>query len=327
MLNIRTTLLAFFALVAGLNVQAQTGNSTIFRFLEVTPSARLAALGGNHTGIFNPQADAFYINPAFLQPHHSKEVSATFVNQLYDVRMGLATSAFDLPKIGTIGVGIRYTGYGEMSEFDENGAELGSFSAGDLAIRAGLSTQLSEKLSAGAAADYIYSSYSLYRSSAFALSGGIYFKNPEKKFSMGLAVRNLGDQFSYYNQTREELPFDVSLGFSKKPENFPFQINFTLTRLNDWDLRVFGEDEQPAFLRNLSRHVIIGGEAPLGKALILRLGYNRYLHEQTRTDRAIELAGASIGLGIKVKGLVIDLSRSSYSQTGGLVQLSVRTNL
>lgn len=173
MLNIRTTLLAFFALVAGLNVQAQTGNSTIFRFLEVTPSARLAALGGNHTGIFNPQADAFYLNPAYLQPHHSKEVSATFVNQLYDVRMGLATSAFDLPKIGTIGVGIRYTGYGEMSEFDENGTELGSFNAGDLALRAGLSTQLSEKLSAGAAADYIYSSYSLYRSSAFALSGGI----------------------------------------------------------------------------------------------------------------------------------------------------------
>ncbi|GAB5410745.1 MAG: hypothetical protein BalsKO_31100 [Balneolaceae bacterium] len=306
---------------------AQTNNSAIFRFLEITPSAKATALGGNHVGIFNANSSLLYLNPAYLTPASSKLVSATFVNYLSDSRIGFANGAYQINGIGTLGIGIRYAGYGDLNEFDEDGNNLGSFNASDLSLTAALSTMLSEKLSAGAGVDIIHSSYHIYNSSAITASGGIYYLDKETNFSAGLSFRNLGDQLDYYDGIREEIPFDISAGFSKKPENFPFRLNLTLRQLNDWDMRVVGETEDPAFFDNLFRHVIFGGEAAFSENFLFRLGYNRLLHEQTKTNQSFDLAGVSVGVGLKIKGLNIDLSRSSYSKLGGIVQISVRSQL
>lgn len=306
---------------------AQTNNSSIFRFLEITPSARAAALGGNHIALFDANSSLFNLNPAYLTPESSKTVSATFVNYLADARIGLANGAYDIKNIGTLGVGIRYAGYGDFNELDESGNDLGSFRASDISVTTALATKLSNRLSAGASVDFIHSSYHIYNSSAITASGGVYFQNKEKRFSAGLTIRNLGSQIDYYNGSKEDIPFDISAGISKKPENFPFQINLTLRQLNDWDMRVFGEDESPTFLDNALRHAIIGGEAAFSESFIFRLGYNHFLHEQTKTNTSFDLAGVSVGVGLRVKGLIIDLSRSSYSDLGGIVQLSLRSQL
>ena len=313
-----------FATISG---TAQTNNSTIFRFLEVTPSADAAALGGNHVALFDANSSLFYLNPAYLTPSTSKTVSATFVNQLSDVRIGFANGAYDIKDVGTLGIGIRYAGYGDFEVLDENGVSSGSFRAGDLALSTALSTQLSEKLSVGVAVDFIYSSYHTYNSSAITTSGGVYYNNPEKRFSTGITFRNLGDQLDYYNGVREEIPFDISAGISKKPEYFPFQVSLTFRRLNDWDMKIAGESTDPAFIDNLFRHVILGGEAALSKNFVLRLGYNRLLHEQTKTSDSFDLAGVSIGVGLTIKGLGVDLSRSSYSDLGGIVQISIHSKI
>lgn len=324
-IRIQICLLTFF--LAASSAFAQTNNSTIFRFLEITPSAKAAALGGNHVGMFDANASLLYLNPAYLTPESSKLVSATFVNYLSDSKIGFANGAYDIKNIGTLGIGIRYAGYGDLNELDEDGNNLGSFNASDLSLTAALSTMLSEKLSAGAGVDFIHSSYHIYNSSAITASGGIYYLDKETNFSAGLSFRNLGDQLDYYDGIREEIPFDISAGFSKKPENFPFRLNLTLRQLNDWDMKIVGETENPAFFDNLFRHVIFGGEAAFSENFLFRLGYNRLLHEQTKTNDSFDLAGVSVGIGLKVKGLDIDLSRSSYSKLGGIVQISVRSQL
>ncbi|MFV1883854.1 MAG: type IX secretion system protein PorQ [Balneola sp.] len=322
--NISCLLILFFSSELALG---QTNNSSIFRFLDITPSAKSAALGGNHVGLFDANYSLFYLNPAYLTPTSSKNISATFVNYLADSRIGFANGAYDIKNIGTLGIGIRYAGYGDMDELDENGTNIGSFNARDLSLTTGLSTMLSEKLSAGAAVDFIHSSYQNYNSSAITASGGIYYLDLESNFSAGLSFRNLGDQIDYYNGFREELPFDVSLGVSKKPENFPFHLHLTLRQLNDWDLRVPGEFEKPAFGDNLFRHVIFGGEAAFSENFKFRLGYNRMLHEQTKTSDSFDLAGVSLGVGLNIRGVAIDISRSSYSSIGGIVQISVSSQL
>lgn len=320
-------ILLLILLVSTISLSAQTNNSAIFRFLEITPTAKAAALGGNHVGLFDANSSLFYLNPAYLTPESSKNVSATFVNYLSDTRIGFANGAYDIKNVGTLGVGIRYAGYGELNQLDENGNNLGSFNANDLSLTAGLSTMLTEKLSAGASVDFIHSSYHIYNSSAITTAGGIYYLDKESNFSAGVSFRNLGDQLDYYDGFREEIPFDISAGISKKPENFPFLLSLTLRQLNDWDLRVVGENEKPELLDNLFRHVIFGGEAAFSDNFKLRLGYNRLLHEQTKTNQSFDLAGVSIGIGLKVKGLDIDLSRSSYSKIGGIVQISIRSQL
>ncbi|MFY0684857.1 MAG: type IX secretion system protein PorQ [Balneola sp.] len=309
------------------SVFSQSDGSTIFRFLDVTPNASASALGGNHTGLYNGDFSSMNINPAYLFGAESNQVSATFVNLLADSKMGFTNGTRQINKNNYAGLGIRFIGYGDFKTIDENGEELGSFSAIDLAVTGAYATKLANNWSGGVALDLIHSSYERYKSSAFSVSGGIYYKNIASHFSFGAAVRNLGTQLSTYAGTREPMPLDVSVGISKKPEGFPAEIALTFRRLNDWDMRTLDETATPSFFDNAFRHVILGGTFDFSESFHIRLGYNRYLHELNKTKENFDFAGVGMGIGFNVKKLIIDISRNSYSETGGVVQLSIKTAL
>lgn len=311
----------------GISLSAQSDVSTIFRFLDVTPNANASALGGNHTGLFEGDYSSFHINPAYLYGSVNGQVSATFVNLLADSKMGFTNGTFRINENNQIGLGIRFLGYGDFKTLDKDGNELGDFNAIDIALSGAYATKIATNWSGGVALDLIHSSYEQYKSSALAVSGGIYYKNTEEHFSFGASVRNLGTQLSTYAGIREPLPLDVSVGISKKPENFPAELSFTLRRLNDWDMRIVGETKSPGFFDNAFRHVIFGGKIDFGENFHVRLGYNRYLHELNKTKENFDFAGVGIGVGFTVKDLIIDISRNSYSETGGVVQLSIKTTL
>jgi hypothetical protein len=312
-------------LIISPNIFPQTTNNEVYRFLEVSPSARVSALGGNHVAIFNGTSSLMHLNPAYLDNSSTNIVSATFVNFLSDAKYGFVNYAVHYENLGTIGVGIRYAGYGDLTEYDINGVDVGTLNTGDFAFSSSISTELPNNLRAGVGLDYIYSKYGKYNSSAFLGNAGLYYINIENRFSAGIAIRNLGDQLNYYNKTREDLPFDLSIGFSKKPEKFPFQISVTLRRLNDWNLRVSGEESSPNFVDQLLRHILLGGEAALGKNFALRFGYNKWQYDQTKIKENFDFAGVGIGIGINLKKVEVDISRMSLSDIGGVVQISVRT--
>ncbi|SMO58868.1 hypothetical protein SAMN06265219_105163 [Gracilimonas mengyeensis] len=325
--NVRLILTLLLTIAAVQGTAAQSNTSSIFRFLEITPNARASALGGNHAGLYQAQSNMMHVNPAYLNTQSSGYVSASYINFLGDANMGFTSAAYTVDGIGTFGAGIRYVGYGEFNEFDENGTQLGSFSANDMALTGAYSRAITPKLTAGAGVDLIYSSYASFNSSAFGISGGVFYQDTTSHFSAGISVRNLGSQISTYDGRYEPLPLDISVGITKKPEAFPFQLSLTLKRLNDWDMRVFGETDQPDLFNNVMRHVLFGGEANLGQNLHLRLGYDHYLHEQTDSGGNFSLAGVSFGIGFTVKSIDIDLSRNSYSKLGGITRLSIKTKL
>lgn len=309
------------------NVKAQSNANTIYRFLDVSPNAKVAALGGFHTGLYNGDFATMHVNPAYLFGAKSGEVSATFVNYLADARMGFTNGTYRINAYNQVGFGIRFLGYGDFTNYDESGNNLGDFNAADLAFSGVYAAQLVPNWSGGLAIDFIHSSYSQFKSSAIAFSGGVYYKNSENHFSFGASVRNLGTQLSTFNGTREPMPLDVSIGIAKKPVGFPAEISVTLRRLNDWDMSLFAENEKPSVFENAFRHVVVGGTFDLSDTFHLRLGYNRYLHELNRTKDNFDFAGASMGIGFTVKTLIIDISRNSYSETGGVVQFSIKTAL
>ncbi|HAH51440.1 MAG TPA: hypothetical protein DCL80_09320 [Balneola sp.] len=325
--EIKTLFLAGIISLCSFSVSAQSEVSTIFRFLDVTPNAHASALGGNHTGLFEGDYSSYHINPAYLFGATNGQVSATFVNLLADSKMGFTNGAFQINENNQVGLGIRFLGYGDFKTLDKNGNELGDFNAIDLAVSGAYATKVAPMWSGGVSFDLIHSSYEQYKSTAFAVTGGIYYKNIEKHFSFGAAIRNLGTQLSTYAGKKEPLPLDVSIGISKKPESFPAELSLTLRRLNDWDMRIINETETPALFDNLYRHVIFGGKFDFGENFHVRLGYNRYLHELNKTKENFDFAGVGIGVGFNVKDLIIDISRNSYSETGGVVQLSIKTTL
>ena len=108
----RSLLLLCHLLLLSVVAQAQTSTSTVFRFLDVPPNARTAALSGNHVALYQGDFSLFQVNPAYLSEVSSGRVSASYVNFLADANFGFVSGAYHIPEIGTIGVGIRYAGSG-----------------------------------------------------------------------------------------------------------------------------------------------------------------------------------------------------------------------
>jgi len=321
-------IVVFIAFCCAFNtVFAQSNTSSVFRFLEVTPNAYASALGGNQTGLYKGDFSLLFLNPAYLSANASGSVSASYINFLGDANMGFTSAVYDVEGVGTFGAGIRFVGYGEFDELDENGNQLGTFHANDIAVSGAYSIPVFEKLRAGAGLDFIHSSYSAYKSSAVAVSAGLFYRDTTSDFSAGITVRNLGTQLSSFDEVREPLPLDISVGISKQPEGFPFMLSLTFKELNNWDMPIFGETENPSAFNNIMRHVLIGGETTMGENLYLRLGYDHYLHEQTQTGKNFDLAGIAFGIGFTIKDITFDLSRNSYSKLGGLTRFSVKTAL
>jgi len=92
-------------------------------------------------------------------------------------------------------------------------------------------------------------------------------------------------------------------------------------------MKIVGEDSSPSFFDNAFRHVVLGGTFDFSESFHIRLGYNRYLHELNRTKENFDFAGVGFGVGFAVRSLIIDISRNSYSETGGVVQFSIKTSL
>ena len=133
-------------LFLGSDIFAQTQRNEVYRFLEMSSSAWSSALGGNQVAIFEGNSSLMHLNPAYLEESSAKNVSATFVNYLADAKYGFANYAIHFPTVGTVGFGIRYAGYGDLTEYDVTGSDRGNLNAGDLALNGTISTQISEKL-------------------------------------------------------------------------------------------------------------------------------------------------------------------------------------
>ena len=302
-------------------IHAQIPSTEIFRFLRISTSAEMAGMGGDHVGLWNADGSAFFANPAYLSSSDHGSASLSFVNYFADARYSNLHYAYYLEELGTIAAGVQYASYGDMRRFDESGVDIGSFNAGDYVTQLSLSRRLYPMVQSGFSIQWLHSSLDHFNASAFAFSGGLIYTHPKKILAAGITFQHLGWVYNNYLNSEEKLPLNIALGVSFKPEYFPFLLALTFNDLHRWELPVLG-DENPRAVDHIFRHLQLGGEATIGKYAYLRWGYNPYQYEQTKTGRAIDLAGTSIGLGIVIQEYQFNISRQSYSRMGGVVQVS-----
>ncbi len=306
---------------------AQIGHESTFGFLNLPGSARTAALGGNHVALYNSGTALFEANPAYLHEGNHREISLSYLNNISDIYLGSGNFAWHLDGIGTLATGVRFLNYGDFTRTDSDGAGHGSFSAYDFSWSAALSRNLFDTFRAGIGVQFIMSSYDTYRSSALGLFGGIYFPFNNDMTQAGIAFRNLGAQLTRFDGTSEDLPFSLMAGITHRLQHLPLRFNLTLHSLDRWDLPVFDDESDPSFSDNLFRRIRFGTELLFSENFHLRVGYDHLQSDELKTDSRIDLSGASIGLGIIIRDIHIDISRTSYSETGGLIQLNLGTRL
>lgn len=273
---------------------AQTlGGNAVFGFVQQPNCAQLSALGGvNISAIGNDVGMAFQ-NPSLLREGMSGQLSASFNSFLAGIRNYSATGALHLPDAKTtIALGANYFDYGTIAQTDAAGNVYGSFRPVDYLVQAMASRSYGERFRYGLTMKYIRSSYGQYRSSGLAFDFGIAYYDSAHKFQASVVVKNMGTQLSTYDGSgkKEELPFDLQAGVTRRLENAPFQFSLTMHHLqrfntyyNDTSFRA-SEGEigytNNSGLQKIFSHVVLSTQVFLNEKLEIILGY----HFQRRQD-------------------------------------------
>ena len=181
-----------------------------------------------------PDASSGFYNLS-KTPFAKKEigVSLTYTPWLKDLGLNdvylLAASGYKkLDDLQAISGGIRYFSLGSIQFTDNNGTNIGQGNPREWGLDVGYSRKLSDNLSIGLAARYIYSNLAgNYSSSSVTYQPGKTFAADISLFyhgvtdeaggwNFGLALSNLGGKIGYTNSATEKdyIPADLGLGTS-----------------------------------------------------------------------------------------------------------------
>jgi hypothetical protein len=330
----RLRLLFVFLWLGVLHTYAQTqGGNPVFSFLKNPATASLAALGGSNVSLIDNNVAAGFSNPSLLRPAHHGQIATSFSSLFAGISQYCAMAGYSMGG-QTVGLGIQYLNYGSIDQTDAAGAILGVYRPSDFAVQMGISKQYKENFWLGATAKFIHSNYGVYRSSALALDASINYFNEAQGLQAGLVVSNMGTQLNAYaGAVKEELPFEITAGISKKLEEAPLQFSLTLVQLQHFNL--LGTDstfiisesgKNYSGFDKVMSHVVLGAQLRLRDNIHCNLGYN-VLRRQSLNGYNITngLNGLTLGVGVLLNKLHINYATGFY-QRNMFHQLSLNFN-
>ena len=332
-------LLILFLLLSTLTF-SQVGGEQVFNFLNVTTSARQAALGGEVLTLYDDINQPLW-NPSTINKELDNNLSASYVDFLADVNYGSLSFAHLINRrFGTLHAGITYVNYGKFIGADENGVETGTFSARDLAFSVGYAYRIpSSQFYAGTNIKLISSSIENFTSSGAALDFGLTYFDDTKPYIFTAVIRNIGYQFKTFDEVRESLPIEVAVGASYKLDDVPLQWHVTINSLQRWDISVQnpsdsqttigGEtsNEKISFINNAFRHIVVGAEFFPDKGFNLRLGYNFRRGRELRLTESRTFAGLSAGFGLTMGRLKFNYAFTKYHPVTNTNTFTLNINL
>ena len=316
--------LGFFMALFIVNVnaiQAQTtaGNAS-FNFLSLPYSAKATSLGGLNISSMGSDLGLAMYTPSLLTNEMNGQlyvgVKPYFAGiQQYDV---FGVKQWEKKNI-TTGWGVHFLDYGTIPMTDMAGNELGTMRPNDYMIQFSAATKYIENFRIGSALKFIKSNYGMYKSSGLAMDIGLTYASPNHLSQASILVKNVGTQLSS-SGTKQELPFNLILGWSKKLALAPIQFSVTADRLSVWNRSYFDPQYADAFginpansLQNLFNHLTLGTELYIGEQVDLNLGYHfirRY--DLNVYNQSNGLNGFSAGLGLKMDKLRIQYGNSFF---------------
>jgi len=328
-----------------LNAYSQLGGRNTYEFLNLTSSARIAAMGGKVNAIWDDDLNLPFYNPSLLNEEMRNNMVLNYVNYFTDVNYGYVSYASTIKGIGNIAGGIHYINYGKFIAADEIGTRTGTFTASEMALNLMFSRTIDSMFHIGVNLKPIYSSMEKYNSFGLAADLGVTYTSKDKLFAGALVIRNLGLQIKpYYEQHREKLPLEVQIGISQKLRHAPFRfsvvahnlqkLDLTYSKSGDDDLHeidvVTGEPVNENKIEDIAdkvmRHMIFGVEFLPFKSFSLRAGYNYQRRSEMKIESRVAMVGFSWGFGIKISKFNLSYGRASYHLAGASNHFSLSTD-
>lgn len=308
---------------------AQTlGGNAVFNFLKQPNTAQLSALGGVNISVPGKDVGMAFHNPALLRKEMDQQINTSFNAFIAGISNYSVTTGWHLEKANTnIGLGVNYFNYGNIEQTDASGIVTGSFRPRDYVIQLMASRSHKEKWWYGASLKFIHSGYGQFRSSGVAMDVGLNYHDEEKGWQIGLVARHMGTQLKTYSGAgvKEELPFDLQVGVSKRLENAPLQFSLTwheLHRLNnfynDTSFRVGEGDTDFSGKNTLQRifnHIVMAAQFFPDEKIEITTGYHfKRRQELNGFNISNGLNGLSLGAGVILPKLYIRYATGFYQR-------------
>jgi hypothetical protein len=332
----------FFSLCLFVSAVAycQFGGNSAYKSLGLVMSARAGALGGSALGIQTHDISLSQDNPALLDSMQSKYIGFNTTFYMAGINYGSLMYAQNFSRAGNFLFGIRYIVYGKFDGRDIADNPTGDFRAGDYVIQASYGNQWKD-FSYGVTVKLLYSHMESYNSLGFAADLAAAYHNKEKMITVTAILRNTGAQLKpYVEGTREPIPMDLSVAFSKRLKKLPVRFNIVAHNLQKPNLRYdgntvatttnfFGQDEKEKkyIMDKIFRHFIFGVEVEPVKVFSIRLGYNHMRRQELQIGEKAGFGGITAGAGFKVKQFTIDYAFAKYSTKGSSNHISIACNL
>ena len=313
----RITLLIIWFSITHLSY-SQIGGATTYKFLSLSPDARITALGGTNVSIIDHDINLQLANPAALNRKMNTQASFGTVVYPGGVNFGNVAYGKRFNKIpGVFGFGLQYMAYGKFKETDEQANVIGNFSAGEMNLYAGYGYQFGRLFSVGANVKFIYSQLGPYSSVGMATDLAAMINDTAHNITFSIVAKNIGGQFKTYTKgNKEPIPFDLQAGLSFGIKNLPFRIHTTFHHLTTWDIRYDNPaDQQTSNLFSdssetkgkkyigdkLMRHIIIGIEFNIKKIIRLDIAYNHLRQQELKLATRRGVPGLSFGVGVRIR--------------------------
>ncbi|OAB78153.1 type IX secretion system protein PorQ [Cochleicola gelatinilyticus] len=306
---------------------AQVGGRSTYQFLNLVNNPRQAALGGKVVTNYDYDPTQALFNPASINPDMDNQLSINYSNYIGDVNYGTAAYAYLWDRrTQVLHTGITYINYGSFDGYDENGEPTSSFSGGEVALSFGHARNIAfTNFHVGVNVKLISSKLEQYSSFGGALDIGVMYVYDAWDLHITGVARNLGTQFTPYDEVYEPLPFELIFGISQTLENIPIRWHFTLENMQRWrvafpnpnraetDLEGNTTEENVNFIDNAFRHMIVGIELFPEKGFNIRLGYNLRRAEELRIIEQRSFAGISAGFSIRLNKIRLSYTYAKYN--------------
>jgi hypothetical protein len=318
----------FFLLIA-LASTAQIAGNESYTFLKIPTNPVISGLGGINISKSDKDPNGFLQNPALLD---SSENNLLAINYLpYFSGNAYSSIAYVTSiKKNTFGIAGQYFGYGDFQLTDPAGNVLGKFTVNDVALTLSYSRKQGN-ITFGGNLKLVNSVIESYTSSALLMDFGGVFKHPKQDLSYAIAVRNIG--FPLKNFTpfdNPNLPLDVLMGVTFKPQYMPVRFSVTAHHLYKYDITYLDKtivrkdlsgniiENKTSTLDNLARHLVFGAELLLSKNFNILAGYNHLRSKELSQQNIGGFSGFSVGFLVKSKFINFSYSHAGYNTAGNL---------
>jgi hypothetical protein len=298
-------------LVCALSAVNENAGTTGFNNLKIVYSARAMAMARAMTGV-DGAIEGLQFNPAAVLNINDLTAASTYCNYFAGSNGGALHLLLPRNENVTYGFMLHYLNLGTMdrTEVTSNNEYLDTgetFGAGDIIAGASAARKVSPAIDVGITLKFIYDKIDTYSASAIMVDAGLVHHPINEKIKVGLSLRNLGRQITYYTGEKysESLPFTFAAGLSYK---------FAPKMMAAMDI------SKP---KGSNLTVKFGMEYKLHPMLFLRGGYNSNSADWRTGGDWDWTSGVTLGAGFNWNKYTLDYGLASYGNLGFVNQVTL----